>query len=92
MDDDTLRGVIGEYSAFLAASKAPGAQHWAGMRRGAALEPDDTVLARKILSSCGGMGSINDIVFRYLGAEQEDKDDDFRERLYAVARAIVRGS
>lgn len=89
MGSDTLRGVISEYSTFLAASQAPGAPHWAGMLRKAALEPDDALLARKILSFFGGMGSINDMVF---GAEQQQRDNGFRERLYAVAKAIVRES
>jgi hypothetical protein len=89
MGDDTLRGVISEYSSFLDASKAPGAQHWVGMLRDAALEPDDTVLARKVLSFFGGMGSINDIVFPFQSSDQL-KDGELRERLYTVARAIVR--
>jgi ketosteroid isomerase-like protein len=88
---DTLRGVISEYSSFLAASKkAPGAEHWAGMLLRTAVEPDDVRLARKILSFFGGMGSINDVVFSYLGAERQRKYDEGKARLYAVAEKVVR--
>jgi ketosteroid isomerase-like protein len=88
---DTLRGVISEYSSFLAASKkAAGAEHWAGMLRRTAEERNDVRLAYKILSFFGGMGSINDVVFAYLSAEQERKYQEGKARLYAAAEAVVR--
>jgi ketosteroid isomerase-like protein len=53
-------------------------------------EQDDVRLAYKILSFFGGMGSINDVVFSNLGAEPQRKYDEGKERLYAVAKKVVR--
>lgn len=60
------------------------------MLRKAAEEQDDVRLAHKILSFFGGMGSINDVVLSYLGAEPQRKYVEGLERLYAAAERVVR--
>lgn len=89
--DKKFNSVLKEYIDFLSASDAPGAPHWSKMLADAANGANVVLVAKKVLSFYGGMGSINDIVFRF-GSDEAKRYERLNEKLYTLAKEIIRSN
>jgi hypothetical protein len=85
-----LAQVVRNFARFLGASRAPGAEFWArqlsNVQETYARTP--VRLATEILGFYGGMGSLNDVVFR--PGRDRDRYDKLKEDVYTLAQSVAR--
>jgi hypothetical protein len=91
-DRTKLARVLRSFATFLGALQAPGAHFWARKLSDAQARfaGRPVRLATEILGFFGGMGSLNDVVFRP-GRDRETYDQ-LKEELYTLAQSTIRRS